>query len=162
MSNSFQPYGLQHGRLPCPSLSPSVCSNSCPLSWWCHTTISSSVAHFYSCPQSFPASETFPMSQLFTSDSQSIRASASASVLPMNIQGWFPLGLTGLILQSKRLSTVFSSTTVGKYPFFGTQPALGSNSYMHTWLLEKLWHWLYRPLLTKWCLCFLIHCLGLS
>ena len=97
VSNSLRPHGLQHARLPCPLPSPGACSNSCPLSWWYHSTISSSVARFSSCPQSFPASGSFPMSWLFTSHGQSIWASASASVLPMNIQGWFPLGLTGLI-----------------------------------------------------------------
>ena len=110
-------------RLPCPSLSPWVCSNSCPLSQWCHPTISSSFAPF-SCPQSFPAPESFPMSRLFASGCQIIGASASASVLPMNIQSWFPLGLTGLIaLLSKELSRVFSSTTVQKHQFFGIQPS---------------------------------------
>ena len=104
---------LQHTRLPCPSLSPGVCSDSCPLSQWCHPTISSSAAFF--CLQSFPASGSFPMSQLFASGSQSIRASASTSFLPMNIQGWYLLGLTGLIsLMSKGLSRVFSNTTVQK------------------------------------------------
>ena len=97
MSDSLLPHGLQHASRPCPSPSPEVCSNSCPLSRLCHLTISSSVAPFSSCPQSFPASRYFPMSRLFPSDSQSSRASASASVLPMNIQGWFTLGLTGLI-----------------------------------------------------------------
>ena len=97
MSNSLRPHGLHHTRLPCPSLSPRVCSNSCPLSWWCHPTISSSVVPFSSCLQYFPASPSFPMSLLFASGVRSIGASASASVLPMNIQGWFPLGLTGLI-----------------------------------------------------------------
>ena len=97
MSNSLWPHGLQNSRLPCPSLSPRVCLNSCPLSQWCHPTISSSIVSFSSCPQSFPASGSFPMSQLFTSGDQSIRALASVSVLPVNIQGWFPLGLTGLI-----------------------------------------------------------------
>ena len=97
MSDCSQPHGLQHARLPCPSLSPRVCSNSCPLSQWCHPTISSSVVPFSSCPQSFPASGSFPMSQLFPSGGQSIGASASTSVLPMNIQGWFPLGWSGLI-----------------------------------------------------------------
>ena len=96
MSDSLRPHGLQHTRLPCPALSPGVCSTSCPLSQWCHPTISSSVIPFSSCPQSFPASGSYPMSQLFASGGQSIGASASASVLPMNIQGWFPLGLTGL------------------------------------------------------------------
>ena len=109
--NSLQPHGLQHVRLPCPSASPGGCSNSCPLSRWCHPTISSSVTHFSSCPQSCPASGSFPMSQLFTSDGQNIGTLASEPVLPMNIQNWFPLGLTGLIsLLSKRLSRVFSST----------------------------------------------------
>ena len=105
------PHGLEHTRLPCPSLSPGVCSDSYPLSQWCYLTISSSVALFSFCLQSFPASGSFPMSRVFTSGGQSIGASASASVLPMNIQGWFPLGLTGLIsLLSKGLSRVFSST----------------------------------------------------
>ena len=107
------PYGLQHAGLPCPSPSPGACSNSCPLSQWCHPTISSSVIPFSSCPQSFPASGSFQMSRLFASDGQSIGTSASTSVLPMNIQDWFPLGWTGLIsLMPKGLSRVFSSTTV--------------------------------------------------
>ena len=107
-------------------------------SWWCHPTISSSVAPFSSCCHSFPGSGSFLMSWLFTSGSRSIGASASASVLPMNIQNWFPLGLTGLIfLQSKGLSRVFSSTTLQKHQFFGSQPSLWSNSHIHTWLLEK-------------------------
>ena len=116
MSNSLQLYGpLQHTRLTCPSLSPDVCSDSCLLSQWCHPAISSSVTPFSSCPQSFPATRSFPVSQLSLSDAQSIRASASASVLPMNIHDWLPLGLTGLISsQSKGLSRVFSSTTVQK------------------------------------------------
>ena len=97
MSNSLWPHGLQHSRLPCPPLSPSVCSNSCPLSQWCYLTISSSAAPFSFCLQSFPASESFPMSQLLASGSQSIGTSASATDLSMKIQGWFPLGLTGLI-----------------------------------------------------------------
>ena len=113
MSNSLWPHGLQHTRLPHPSLSPRVCSHSCPLSWWCHSTTSSSVTLFSSCPQSFPASGSFPVNQFFASGSQSTGASASASVLPMNIQGWFPLGFTGLIsLLSKGLSRVFFSTRV--------------------------------------------------
>ena len=115
------PTGLQHTRLPCPSLSPRVCSNSCPSSWWCHPTISSSVTPFSSCPQSFPASGSFPVSQVFASGGQSSGASASASVLPMNIQDWFSLGSTGWIsLQSKGLSRVFSSTTVQKHLFSRT------------------------------------------
>ena len=104
VSDSLQPHELQHARLPCPSLSPGICSNSCPLSRWCHPIILSSVVPFSSCPQSFPASGSFPMSWLFSSGGQSIGGSALASVLPLNIQGWFPLGLTGLIsLPSRRL-----------------------------------------------------------
>ena len=113
MSNSLQPQWRQHARLPCPSQTPGVYPNSCTLSRWCHPTISSSVIPFSSCLQSFPASGSFPMSQFFPSGGQSIRLSASASVLPMNIQDWFPLGWTGWIsLQSKGLSRVFSNTTV--------------------------------------------------
>ena len=129
---------LQHARLLCPSLSLWVCSDSCPLSQWYHPTILSSVAPFSSCPPFLPASGAFPVSQLFKSDGQNIGALASASVLPMNIQGWFPLGLNGLIsLQSTWLSRVFSSTSVQKCQFFGAQPSLWSNSHMHTWLLQK-------------------------
>ena len=159
------PPGLEHPRLPCSSLSPRVCPNSCPLNRWCHPTISPSVTPFLSCPQSFPALRSFPMSWLFTSGDQSIGASvsASASFLPMNIQDWFPFGLIGLIfLQSKGLSRVFSSTTIQKHQFFGTQPSLWSNSHIHTWLLEKPQLWLYGPLSAEWCLCFLICFLGLS
>ena len=127
--------GLQHNRLACASLSPWICSNSCPLSRWWHPTISSSVAPFSSCPQSFPTSGSFPMNWLFASGGQSVGASASASVV-MNIQSWFPLRLTGLIsLLPKGLSRVFSSTTVQKHQF--TQPSLWSNSHICTWLLEK-------------------------
>ena len=115
MSDSLPPHGLQHTRLPCPPPYPGVCSDSCPLSQWCHPAILSSLVSF-SCPQSFPASESCPVSQLFTSGGQSTGASASPSVLPMNIQGWFPLGLTDLTsLQSKELSRVFSNTTVQKH-----------------------------------------------
>ena len=117
MSNSLWPHGLQHARIPCPSPTPGTYSNSCPLRWWCHPTISSSVIPFSSCLPSFPASGSFPMSQFFAWAGQSIGASASASVFPMNIQGWFPLALTGLIsLQSKRFSRVSSNTTVQKHP----------------------------------------------
>ena len=138
MSNCLRPHGLQHARPLCPSPTPRVCSNSCPLSWWCHPTISSSVAPFASWFQYLPASESSLMSQLFVSGGQRIGASASASVLPMTIQSWFPLGLTGLnSLQYKALSRVFSSTAVWKHQFFGTQPSLWSNSHIHTWLLEK-------------------------
>ena len=125
MSDSLQPHGLQHSRPPCPSPAPGVHSNSCPLSQWCHPAISSSVVPFSSCPQSFQTSGSFPLSQFFASGGQSIGVSASASVLPMNIQGWLPLRLTGLIsLQSKGLSRAFFSTTVQKHQFFGAQPSL--------------------------------------
>ena len=114
-------HGLQHTRPPCPTSTPRACSKSCPSSRWCHPNISSSVIPFSSCLQSFPASGSFPMSQLFASVDQSIGVSASASVLPMNIQDWFPLGLTGWVsLQSKELSGVFN-TTVQKHQFFGAQ-----------------------------------------
>ena len=138
MSDSLRPHGLQHARLLCPSLSPGACSNSCPLSQWCHPTILSSVPLFSSCIQSFPASGSFPVNQLFTSGGQSIRASASASVLQMNIQDWSPWGWAGWIsLQSKGLSRVFSSTPVQKHHFFGAQPSLRFNSHIHTWLTGK-------------------------
>ena len=136
MSDSLWLYGSQNTRLPCPSPTPGACSNLCPLNWWCHPTILSSVIPFSSCPQSFPASGSFPMSQFFASSGQSIGVSTSASVLPMNIQGWFPLGLTGLILQSKELSTVFSCT-IGKHQFFDAQPSIWTNAHICTWLLEK-------------------------
>ena len=127
-----------HARLPCPSPCPTVCSNLCPLSQWCHPTILSFVVPFSSWTQSFPASGSFPMSQLFALGGQSIGTSASAPVLPMNIQSWFPLGLTGLIsLLSRGLSRVFSRTTVWMHQFFGTQLSLWCNSHIHTWLLEK-------------------------
>ena len=138
MSNSLRPYGLQHTRLPYPSPSPRACSNSCPSSQRCHPIISSSVVPFSSCLQSFLASGSFPMSWLFPSGGESIGASVSASVLPVSIQDWFPLGLTGLIsLQSKGFSRVFFNTTVQKHWFFGAQPSLWSNYHIHTWLLEK-------------------------
>ena len=122
---TLRPHGLQHTRLSCPLPTPGAYSNSCPSSWWCHPTISSSVIPFSSCPQSLPASGSFPMSQLFASGGQSIGASASAPVLPMTMQDWFPLGLTGWIsLQSKGLSRIFSNTTVQKHQFFGTQLSL--------------------------------------
>ena len=122
MCDSLRPHGRQHARLPYLSPSAGTCSNSRPLSWRCHPTILSSAIPISSCLQSFPASRSFPMSQLFVSGGQSIGVSASASVLPMNIQDWFPLGLTGLIsLGSKGLSRVFSSTTIQKHQFFGTQ-----------------------------------------
>ena len=133
MSDSLWPHGLQHARLLCLPLFPGVCSSSCPLSQWCHPTISSSVSPFSSCPQSFPTSGSLPMSRFFASGGQSIGASASASVLPMNIQDWFPLGLTGLIsLKSKGLSRVFSSTIIRKH-LFCVQPSLWSTvPYLYT------------------------------
>ena len=138
MSNSLGPLGLQHARLPCPTWTPRAYSNSCPSSRWCISTISSSVIPFSSCLQSFPASGSFLMSWLFTSGGQSTGVSASASVLPMNIQDWSPLEWTGWIsLQSKGLSRVFSNTTVQKHQFFSTQPSLWSNFHIHTWLPEK-------------------------
>ena len=136
MSDSLQPYGLQHARLPCSSRSSRVCSKSCPLSQWCHPTSSSSVTPFSSYPQSFLASGSFSTSRLFASGGQRIRA--LTSVLPMNIQDWIPLGLAGLIsLLSQGLSRVFSSTAVLKHQFFVIQPSLWSTSHIHTWLLGK-------------------------
>ena len=128
MSDFLWPHGLQHTRLPCPSPAPGACSNSCPSNQWCHATISSSVISFSSCLQFCPASGSFLISQFFTPGGQSM--GASASVLPVNIQDWFPLRLTGLIsLLSKGLSRVFSNTTVQKHQFFGAQPSLWSNSH---------------------------------
>ena len=139
MSDFLQPRELQRTRLLCPSLSPRGCSDSCPLSQWCHLSISSSVVPFSSCLQLFPASGSFLISRLLTSSGQSIRTSASAFVLPVNIQGWFPLRLTDLIsLQSEGLSRIFSSTTVWKHQFFGAQPCLWSDSHICTWLLESI------------------------
>ena len=126
VSDSLQPHGLQHTRPPCPSPTPGACSNSCLSSRWCHPTISSSVIPFSSSLQSFPASGSFQMSQFFSSGGQSIGASASASLLPMNIQDWSPLGWTGWIsLQSRGLSRVFSNTTVEKHRFFSAHPTWG-------------------------------------
>ena len=148
VSDSLWPHGLQHARPPCLSPTPRVYSNSCPLSQWCHPTISSSVIPFFSWLQSFPASGSFPMSQFFTSGGQSIRVSASTSVLPMNIQDWSPLGWTGWIsLQSKGLSN--SPTVQGTVQESSPTPQSKSinssalsflyspNSHIHTWLLEK-------------------------
>ena len=138
VSDSLRPHGLQHARPPCPSPIPGVYSNSCPLSLWCHPTISSSVIPFSSCLWSSLASRSFPMTQLFASAGQSIGVSASALVLPKNIQDWFPLGWTGWIcLQSKGLSRVFSNTTVQEHQFFWVQLSLWSNSQIQTWLVEK-------------------------
>ena len=153
------PHRLQHARLPCPSLSSRVCSNSRSLSQWCPPAMSS--CHpLLLLPSIISRIRVFSKSQLL-SDGQ--RIGALASVLPMHIQGWFLLGLTGLIsLQSKGLSGVFSNTTVQKHQFFSTQPSWRSNSHIHTWLLEKSQLWLDRPLLAKWCLCLLIRWRGLS
>ena len=134
VSDSLWPHGLQHARLPCPWPTPGACSNSCQSSQWYHATISFSVVPF-SFLQSFSASQSCPMSQFFASDGHGIGTSASASVLPMNIQDWFPLGWTGWI--SKGLSRVFSNTTVQKHQFFSTQLYSQSNSPIHTWPLEK-------------------------
>ena len=147
VSDSLQPHGLQHSSLPCPLSSPEACSNSCPLSLWCHPTSSSSVVPFTSCLQSFPASWSFLMSWLFTSGGQSIGASASASVLPVNIQGWFPLGLIGLIsLQSKGLFKSLLQHRSWKASIL-QHSAFGA--HIHTWLLEQPWLWLYGPLSAK-------------
>ena len=126
-SNSLRSHDLQHDRHPCPTPTPGACSNSCPLSQWYHPTISSSVIPFFSCLKSFPASGSFPMSQFFTSGGHSTGVSASTSILPMNIQGWFSLGLTDLISWlSKGLSSVFTSTTIWKHQFFDAQSSLWS------------------------------------
>ena len=138
VSDSLRPHESQHARLPCPSPSPRVQSNSRPSSLWCHPAISSSVVPFSSCPQSLPASESFPMSQLFTWGGQSSGVSALASFLPKNTQDWSSLEWTGWIsLQSKGLSRVFSNTTVQKHQFFGIQLSSQSNSHIHTWPQEK-------------------------
>ena len=142
-----------------PPLSPRICSNSCPLSWWCYLAISSSVTPFSSCPQSFRASGSFPVSWLFASRGQSIGASTAASVLLMNIQGWFSLRLGGLISLREfiELKSLLQHHNT-KHQFFGTQSSLWSNSHIHTWLLEKPYLWLCGPFSAKWCLCFLICC----
>ena len=138
VSDSLRHHGLQHARPPCPSPTPRVYSNSYPLNRWLHPTISSSIVPFSSCPQSFPASGSFPKSQFFASGGLSIGASASSSVLPMNIQDWFLLGWTGWFsLHFKGLLRVFSNTTVQKHQFFSAQLSLWSNSHTHTWLLGK-------------------------
>ena len=148
VSDSLRPHGLQHARLPCSSPTPGAYSNTCPSQLWCHPTISFFVVPFSSLLQSFPASGSFLMSWFFPSGGQSI--GASASVLPMNTQDWFPLGWTGWISwQSKGLSRVFSNTTVQKDQFFSAQLSLYSNSHIHTWLLEKPQPWLDGPLLAK-------------
>ena len=161
MSNSLWPHGLQHTRFPYPSLFHTVRSNSCPLNWWYHATISSSVTPFSSCPQSFSATGSFPVSWHFTPGGQTIGASASASVLLMNIQSWFPLGLSGLTsLLSKELSRVLSSTIVRKHQFFGAQPSLWSNSQsIHDYWKNHIFDEIESA---NWCLWFLICYLGLS
>ena len=138
VSDSLRPLESQHARLPCPSPTPGVYPNSCASSRWCHPVISSSVVPFSSCPQSLPASASFPMSQLFPWGGRSIGVSASTSVLPKNTQDGSPLGWTGWIsLQSRVLSRVLSNTTLQKHQFFSTQPSSQSNSHIHTWPLEK-------------------------
>ena len=138
LSDSLQPHESQHTRPPCPSPTPRAYTNSCPSSQWCHPAISSSVVPFSSCPQSLPASESFPVSQLFTWGGQSTGVSTLASVLPKKSQGWSSLGWPGWIsLQSKGLSRVFSNTTVQKHQFFSTQLSSQSNSHIHTWPQEK-------------------------
>ena len=146
MSDSLWPHGIQHVRLLCLSLYPRICSDSRPLSQWCYPTISSSVTLFSSCPQSFPASR-FLFQWVGSSHQVVIVLECQLQHQSFQwIQGWFPLGLTGLIpLLSKGLSRVFSSTTVWKHQFFGAQPSLWSNSHTHMWLLEKPWLWLDRP-----------------
>ena len=160
MSDSLQPHELQHARLPCPLYLPEFAQTHVH---WVSDGIQPShpVTHFSSCPQSFPVSGTFPMSQLFTSGGQSI--GVSATILLVKIHGWFPLGLTDLIfLLSKGLSSVFSSTIFQKHQFLGAQSSLWSKSHICSWPLEKPWLWRYKLLLAKWCLCFLICYLGLS
>ena len=138
VSDSLRPHESQHARPPCSSPTPGVHSDSRPSSQWCHPAISSSVVPFFSCPQSLPASESFPMSQLFSRGGQSTEVSASASVLPMNIHEWFPLGLIDLnSLQSKGCSGAFSNTTFQRHQFLSAQLSLRSNSHIHTWLLKK-------------------------
>ena len=156
VSDSLRPHESQHARPPCPSPTPGVHSDSHPSSQWCHLAISSSVIPFFSCFQSLPASEYFPMSQLFTWGGQSTGVSPLASFLSKNTQDWSPLFYfyflewTGWIsLQSKGLARVFSNTTVQKHQFFSAQPSSQSNSHIHTWPLEKTQPWLDRPLLAK-------------
>ena len=150
MSDSLRPHELQHARPPYLSPIPRVHSDSRPSSQWCLPAISSSVVPFSSCPQSLPASESFPMSQLFAWGGQSTGVSALASVLLMNTRDWSPLGCTGWIsLQSKGLSRVFSNTTVQKHQFFGTQLSSQPNSHIRIWLLENPQPWLDGPLLAK-------------
>ena len=156
MSDSLQPHGLQLARLPCPSLSPRVCSNSCPLSWWYHLTISSSVFPFSSCPQSFPASSM----HLFQWVGSSHQV-AKVLELPLQHQ-YFQWIIRVDFFLSKELSRVFSSTSIQKYKFFNAQPSLWFNSHILKWPLENPLFWLGGPLSAKWCLWFSTHYLGLS
>ena len=161
MSNSLWPHGLQHAKLPCPSPAPGACSNSCPSSQWCHPTTSSSIVPFSSYLQPFPASGSFPTSQFFTSSGHSIGVSASASVLPMNTQDWFPLGLSGLIfLQYKWLSRVFSNTTVQKHQFFGAQ--LSSTYLSSNWKFVTLTTFIPHASEIIQCLSFSVWLISLS
>ena len=138
LSDSLRTHELQHARPPCPSPTPGVHANSCPSSPWCHPAISSSIVPFSTYPQTLPASESFPMRQLFTWSGQSTGVSALASFLPKNTQDWSPLEWTGWIsLQSKGLSRVFSNTTIQKHQLFSPQLSSQSNSHIHTWPLEK-------------------------
>ena len=163
MSNSLQPQGQQHARLSCPLPSPGVCPSSCPSNQWCHPTISLSVALFPFCLQSFPSIRVFSNESTlyirwpqYWSFSFSISPSNEYSGLTSFRIDWFDL------LAVQRTLKSLLHTTVWKYQFFGTVPSLWSNSHIHTWLLGRPWPWLYRPLLAKRCLCFLMHCLGLS
>ena len=150
VSDCSWPHESQHTRPPCPSPAPGIHPNSCPSNQWCHPAISSSAVPFSSCFQSFPASESFQMSQLFASRGQSVGVSASTSVLPMYTQDRSPLGWTGWIsLQPMGISKVLSNTTVQKHQFFCTQFSLQSNSHIHTWLLKNPQLWLDGPLLAK-------------
>ena len=155
-------HGPQHARPPCPAPSPRACPSSCPWSRWCYPTISYSATLSSFSLQSFPSSGSLPMSRLFATGGQSIGASASVSVLPMSIQGWFPWLMDLISLLSKGLSRVIFSTTIWKHQFFSVQPTSWSKSDICTWLLEKSELWVYGSLSAKWCLCFLICCLGLS
>ena len=162
MSNCLWPHGLQHTRLPCPSPTPRAYSNSCPSRPWCHPTTWSSAVLFSSCPQSFPASGSFPLSQFFTSGGQRIGALASASVLPMNIWNWFSLGWTGWIsLLSKILSRIFSNTTVQKHQFFGVSFLYSQTlTSIHDYWKNHSFDWM--DLCQQSNVCFLICCLGWS
>ena len=147
VSDSLRPHELQHARPPWPSTTLRLYPNSCPLSQWCHPTISSSVVPFSSYPQSLPASESFPISQLFTWGGRSTGVSVLHPFLPKKSQGWSSEWTGWISLQSKNLSRVFSNTTVQKHQFFSAQPSSQSNSHIHVWLLEKTYLWLDRPLL---------------